>query len=306
MLYLLKHVFQDFFEDDCPRMAAALAYYTVFSLPPLLVLILLLLGTLWAPHEVAAAILGQAEALLGPSAAAEVRTVLANLERPGGGGTFGTVFGLGALAFGATGAFAQLQAALNRSWEVAPDPELGGVRAFLLKRVFSFAMVLAVAFLLLVSLVLSAVLSALGGAAAASLPGGWTATLLRLLDPLVSFAVIALLFGAIYKVVPDAVIAWRDVGVGAVATALLFVLGKLGIGVYLGRGDPGEAYGSAGSLVVILIWVYYSALVLLLGAEFTQAWATRHGEGVRPEPGASRLVEVRRRLRGGEAETPGE
>ena len=200
---------------------------------------------------------------------------------------------------GASGAFGQLQAALNRAWEVAPDPEQGGLKAFLLKRVFSFGMILSVAFLLLVSLVLSAALSAFGGALAGMLPEGVSATLLQVLNQVVSFAVIAGLFAAIFKVLPDATVAWRDVWVGAAVTAVLFVVGKFVIGYYLGRSNPGEAFGAAGSLAVMFVWIYYSSMILLLGAEFTQAWAEARGSGIAPERGAVRVVQEKKQVREG-------
>jgi membrane protein len=204
-----------------------------------------------------------------------------------------------ALILGASGAFGQLQAALNRAWEVAPDPQQGGLKAFLLKRVFSFGMILSVAFLLLVSLVVSASLSAFGDALGGMLPDGVSATLLQVLNQVVSVAAVTVLFAAIFKVLPDARVALRDIWVGAAVTAVLFVVGKFLIGFYLGRSNPGEAFGAAGSLALMLVWIYYSSMILLFGAEFTQAWAEARGGGIAPERGAVRVVQEKKAIREG-------
>jgi membrane protein len=294
---LLKKSAKDFMDDHCPRMAAALAYYTIFSLPPLLILILMLVGLIWDPQAIERALEGQFAQMVGPQAAEEIHTIIQNANRPGTGGPLATLLGIAALVFGATGAFIQLQAALNRAWEVEPDPEQGGLKNFLLKRLFSFGMILGIAFLLLVSLVLSAAISSVGQALAGILPGGLSDVALQALNLMISFAVIALLFAAIFKILPDATIAWRDVWVGAIVTALLFVAGKFAIGFYLGRSDPGQAFGAAGALAVLLLWIYYSGLILLFGAEFTQRWAESRGTGIEPEEGAVRVVEEKRHIR---------
>jgi membrane protein len=236
---------------------------------------------------------------MGPTATEQIRNILEQAQAPGSGSGVTAVLSVLALLLGATGAFGQLQAALNRSWEVAPDPDKGGIKQFLLKRVFSFGMILSVAFLLLVSLVLSAALTAFGGALGSMLPDGVSATLLQVVNQLVSLVVIAVLFAALFKVLPDARVAWRDVWVGGAVTALLFVLGKFLIGLYLGRSNPGQAFGAAGSLAVLLVWIYYSSMILLLGAEFTQLWAERKGQGIAPERGAMRVVRQRKELREG-------
>jgi membrane protein len=293
---LLRDSGKEFVRDDCATQAAALSYYTIFSLPPLLVLILMILGALVDPQDIRGQLELQIGALMGPSATDQIRTILQEAHRPGGGATLATVLSVVALLLGATGAFGQLQAALNRAWEVAPDPEQGGLKAFLLKRVFSFGMILSVAFLLLVSLVLSAALTAFGDALGGMLPEGVSATLLQVLNQVVSFAVIAGLFAALFKVMPDAIVSWRDACIGGAVTALLFVIGKFLIGFYLGRSNPGEAFGAAGSLAIMLVWIYYSSMILLFGAEFTQAWAEGRGSGIAPERGAVRVVQEKKRL----------
>jgi membrane protein len=286
---LIRQCVRDFSDDDCPTMAAALSYYTIFSLPPLLVLILLLLGAVLDQQDVQKALEGQIGNLMGPAGREQVATILRQAHLPGSKGIVATALGIGALLLGAAGAFGQLQAALNRAWEVKPDPA-GGLRGFIVKRVFSFGMVLGVAFLLLVSLVVSAALSALGNALGGALPGGLNEWVGQLLNLAVSFAVITLLFATIFKVLPDATAPWRDIWPGAAVTALLFSVGKFLIGFYLGRTNPGEAFGAAGSLAVMLVWIYYSSMIVLFGAEFTQVWAERKGVGIKPARGAIRVV----------------
>ena len=286
---LLKNSFKDFSDDDCPRMAAALSYYTVFSLPPLLILILLIASALLDPAEVQRALQEQFGTLMGSKGAEQVGTIMNQAERPGGRGAK-ALLGVAAIAFGATGAFLQLQSALNRAWEVEPDPRQGGIKKFVFKRILSLGMILGVAFLLLVSLSLTAAVSALGGMIGRVIPGG-SQPVAQALSFGLSFAVITGLFAAIYKVLPDARIAWRDVWVGAVVTAFLFSVGKFLLGFYLGRSNPGEAFGAAGSLALVLVWIYYSSMIVLFGAEFTQAWAIRQGRGIEPEEGARRMFD---------------
>jgi membrane protein len=288
---MLKRSVRDFLDDDCMTRAAALSYYTVFSLPPLLILILLLAGSLADPGDVRGGLEQQIEGLMGPAGGEQVRAMLSNAERPGGG-LLPTIVGIAALLFGATGAFVQLQAALNRAWEVEPDPDQGGLKNFLLKRLMSFGMILSIAFLLLVSLAVSAALSAFGNGLERMLPGPVSTPLVQGLDTALSLIVISALFAAMYKVVPDATVDWYDAAIGGVVTAVLFVIGKLLIGLYIGQSDPGEAYGAAGSLALLLLWIYYSAVILLFGAELTQAWAEGRGSGIVPEEGARRLAEA--------------
>ncbi len=293
---LVRDSVEEFLADDCPTQAAALSYYTIFALPPLLVLILVLLGAILDPQDIRGHIEAQLNALMGATAAAQIRSILEQAQAPGSGNVLATVLSAVALALGASGAFGQLQASLNRAWGVAPDPAQGGLKAFLLKRVFSFGMILSVAFLLLVSLALSAALTAFGGALGHMLPDGVSTTLLQALNQALSLVVITALFAALFKVLPDAKVAWRDVWVGATVTAVLFVAGKFLIGLYLGRSNPGKAFGAAGSLAVLLVWIYYSAMILLYGAEFTQTWADRRGSGIAPQRGAVRIVQETKRV----------
>lgn len=278
-----------FFGDGCPTMAASLSFYTFFSLPALLSLLLLFVGGFADPQEVERAITEQAGGLIGRAGGDQVRVILTHARQTYVDRSAAALVSVAAVLFGATTAFAQLQDALNKVWSVKPDPRRNEIQNFLAKRVFSFGVVMAVAFLLLVSLALSAALAAVGALVTGGL--GAPAVLLQWANELFSFVVITGLFAVMFKLLPDARIAWSDVWAGALATALLFVLGKNVIGFYLGRTDPGNAYGAAGSLAVVLIWVYYSSMILLFGAEFTRGWAERYGSGVKPEKGAVEVVE---------------
>ncbi|HEX6644679.1 MAG TPA: YihY/virulence factor BrkB family protein [Gemmatimonadales bacterium] len=301
---VIRRGIRDFLDDDCMSAAAALSYYTVFSLPAVLVLLLLVLGAVMDPEDVRGGLERQLQALMGQSAGSSVRTILSHADAPGGG-LVPTLLGVGALLFGATGALLQLQSALNRAWEV--ESKGGGIRAFIGKRVFSLGILMAIAFFLLVSLAVSAALSALGDRLAGYLPDGISTPVLFVVNSVLSLVVIGLLFAVMFKVLPDAEIEWRDVWVGAGVTALLFMVGKFLIGFYLGKSNPGEAYGAAGSLAVLLLWIYYSSIIVLLGAEFTQAWAGARGKGIEPEEGARRVRRIKRAVPPGEpreAESP--
>lgn len=282
---LLRATVTEFLDDDCGTRAAALAYYTVFALPPLLVLLLLVAGAIWDPADVERVMTSQVGSLIGPDGARQIKEVLANAERPGAGGLVTTLLGIAGLLFGATGAFVSLQDALNRAWEVAPDPNRGGIKQFVTKRLFSLGMVLGLGFLIAVSLALTSGIAALAEAMALPVPEGALQLGLFVLE----LVVLSALFTAMFKVLPDAIIAWRDAAVGGFVTALLFTVGKFAIGLYLGRSDPGSAFGAAGALAVVLVWTYYAGMILLAGAEFTQQWAEQRGRGIEPEKGAVRV-----------------
>jgi membrane protein len=288
---LLQQTFRDFSDDHGTRLAAALSYYTVFSLPPLLVLLLVLLGVVLDPADVETFLTGQVGSLLGPAGATEIRNILQHAERPDLSRGVTALIGIGALLFGAIGAFVELQNALNRIWEVEPDPRQGGVRRFIGQRLVSFGMLLTIAFLLLVSLVISAALAAFGDALERVLPEVLSGVVLHMINLLVSLVVISFLFAQLFRHVPDAQVEWSDVRVGAAVTGVLFIAGKFALGFYLGRSDPGSAFGATGSLALLLVWIYYSAIILFLGAEFTQAWARGKGRGITPAPGAVRMIE---------------
>jgi membrane protein len=293
---LIKETVKDFLEDDCMDSAAALSYYTIFSLPALLVLMLTIISAVMNPSDVRGGLEGQLQSLMGPSAGEQIRTIIQQAEQKPDSGLIPTILGIAGLLLGATGAVGQLQKALNRAWDVEPDPTQGGLKNFLTKRIFSLGMILVIAFFLLVSLVISAALTGMGDRVNDFLPAGLSGPFLEVLNMVISLAVITLLFAALFKVMPDAKISWRSVWVGAAVTAFLFVIGKFLIGFYLGQSNPGQAYGAAGSLAVLLLWIYYSALILLFGAEFTETWAERRGQGIEPERGAVRVRREKQRV----------
>jgi membrane protein len=273
---------QDWWEDNCLRLAASLAYYTALSLAPLILLLVGVAGMVLGREQVGGQLAAQLESLMGPSGRELVTTILATTSPAGG--VWATVVGLATLVIGATAVFGELQTTMNLIWEVQPAPTTGawaGIWAWLKARLFSLSLVLALAFLLVVSLAVSAALAG----AAAWFHGPEQTLLSRLLAIAVSLAVLTLMFALFLKYVPDAEIGWHDVWLGGLLTAALFTLGKTAIGAYLGYASVGSAYGAAGSMVVLLVWVYYSALIVFFGAEFTQAWATQHG-GVTPQPHA--------------------
>jgi membrane protein len=297
ILSFLWRCLDKYFGDGCSTMAAALSFYTFFSLPALLSLLLLVVGAVMDPHEVQRAILTQAGDLVGRAGAEQIRTIIEHARQVDVNKPAAAALSIFAVALGATASFGQLQGALNKIWGVKPDPKRGQIRNFLAKRIFSFGVVLGVAFMLLVSLAFSALLSALGQRLTHTL--GVPEVVLQFTDWAISFAALSAVFAVMYRFLPDARIAWTDVWVGAVASALLFVVGKAVIGYYLGGTDPGSAYGAAGSLAVVLIWVYYTSMVLLFGAVITRVWAERYGSGVKPEKGAVEVVEVERQVQRG-------
>jgi membrane protein len=266
---LARETLVEWLDDDLVTHAASLAYYTVFSIAPTLVIAVALAGTLFGAEAARGQIQGQIQGMVGESGARAIGEMMVSAAQPGRG-LLATLVGTGVLVFGATGVFASLQNALNRIWGAKPSTT-NSVVSFFRTRFLSFAMVLGTGFLLLVSLVISA-----GLAAASQWLGGRFPGLESVWQPvnfLVSFGVVTALFAMTYKVLPDAKVAWRDVWLGAAVTAGLFNIGQLGIGLYLGKSSIASGYGAAGSLAVLLVWIYYSSMVLFLGAEFTQVCA---------------------------------
>jgi membrane protein len=273
---------QNWWKANCLRLAASLAYYIALSLAPLLLLLVGVVGLVLDRQQVATQLATQLEGLMGQAGRELVTSILTTTSPQGS--LLATVIGLVTLFIGATAVFGELQATMNLIWEVQPAPTSGvwaGIWAWLRERIFSLAIVFALAFLLLVSLVISAALAG----AAALFQGPEQAVLSHVLEIAVSLLVLTFVFALFYKYVPDAEIGWRDVWLGGLITAVLFTLGKTAIGFYLGQASVGSAYGAAGSMVVLLVWVYYSALIMFFGAEFTHVWATRHGD-VTPQPHA--------------------
>ena len=278
----------DFINDNCTTMAAALAYYTLFTLPSMLLVIISVAGLLLGREEVENKIEIGIERLLGGSASSQVGTMMQHGGVDSSSGTAATTLGFLALIYGATTAFAQLQSALNTIWRVEPDPAKSGIAHFFKRRFFSFLMVIGIAILVLASFASGAMLSNLGGRVTSWLPPDISQTTLHGMEEAFSFVVFTFLFAAIFKILPDADLEWKQVRTGAIVTALLFTIGKTLIGLYLGRSGAASAYGQAGSLVLIVLWVYYSSLIILLGAEFTRAWSEAHIGPIAPHRAAIR------------------
>ncbi len=258
-----------------PKMGAALAYYTAFSLAPLLVLLAGILGLVIDNDTARTALVGQIHDLMGDEGGAMVEAILQR-SAPHEKGVLATIIGSVVLLLGASGVFVELHDSLNTIWETPPRSRPWV--AFICERLLSFAMVFALGFLVLVSLVASAILAAVGSYVKGWAPG--FEVLLEAANSLVSFVVVTMLFGGLFRFLPDVKVAWRNVWAGAVITAALFILGKFLIGFYIGRSSFASAYGAAGSLVIVLVWVFYSAQIFFFGAEFTRAFARTNG-GVR-------------------------
>ena len=284
---LLKQTFNEWLQDKAPQLGAALAYYTVFSLAPLILVLLAIVGMIFRddPRGTWDRITQQMSYFLDQSAVQVVQNIAQKASQPGKS-TIATIIGVALAIFGASGVFGQLQDALNTIWGVKAKPG-GGIWAFLRARFLSFAMVAGVCFLLLVSLAIEALLKGFSHYIQSALPGGMGIALAVYL--IFDFAVVVLLFAMIFKFLPDVEIQWRDVWIGAVLTAILFGIGKWLLGFYLGSGAAGSAYGAAGSLITLLLWVYYSSQILLFGAEFTQVYAARAGRAFKPSKYAVRV-----------------
>ena len=293
MWSLVKTTFDDWYEDRAQRMGAALAYYTIFALTPGLVILMVLAGLLLGPGA-ESQIIGQIRELIGDQGAAAIEATIQSARKETLGPT-GTALALIPLVFGLWGVFGELQDSLNTIWGVTPKPGRR-VTDVLRERFLSFAMVVGIGFLLLVSLVLSAWLAAVSAYVGRMLPA--PAEALEAVNFVISFFVITGSFGLIFKLLPDVKVAWRDVWLGAAVTSLFFTIGKLLIGLYLGRSAVASAYGAAGSLVVIVVWVYYSAQILLFGAEFTKVWTRRRGSGFVPEKTAIPVTQEARAEQG--------
>ncbi len=292
-LGMLKETFKEWQDDDALQLGASLSYYTIFSLAPMLLIVIAVAGLIYGREAVQGQLVGQLRGLVGEQGGEAIQTMVANAGLHGSG-VVATVIGVLTILFGATGLFVALQDSLNRIWEVEARPGQG-LKGFIMNRVISFGMILGIGFLLLVSLVLSAAMAALGTWATGLLPGA--EVLVRILTFAVSFAVETLLFAMIFKVLPDVKIAWRDVWIGAVATALLFTLGKFLIGLYIAHSSVGSTFGAAGSVVILLLWVYYSSQILFLGAEFTQVYASHYGSRIEPDEHAVPVVKEKREAR---------
>jgi membrane protein len=296
-LKLLKLTVEEWLQDKAPQLGAALAYYTVFSLAPLILVLLAIVGVIFRDDPAGAwsKLTEQMSYFLHKSAVQMVENIAEKASQPGKS-TLATIIGVTLALFGASGVFGQLQDALNTVWGVKAKPGLG-IWGFLRTRFLSFAMVAGVCFLLLVSLAIEALLKGFSHYIQSVVPGGLTIAVSVYL--IFDFAVITTLFAMIFKILPDVKTRWRDMWVGAVMTAVFFLIGKWALGLYLGSGTAASAYGAAGSLITLLLWIYYSSQILLFGAEFTQVYASEFGSPIEPDKYAVRIeqkeVELPRR-----------
>lgn len=268
---MLKDTFAGFIEDSALSRGASIAYFTIFSIAPVIVICVAIAGLAFGDEAANGAITGQLSGLMGQQGAEAVQTMVASASNKSSG-IIATIVGIGTLLITASGVFGEMQSSLNAIWKV---PALTGVSGILKARAASLGLVAALGFLLLVSLVASTAISALGNYLSSFVPG--MELLLQVVNFLVSFAMVSALFAAIYKILPDKALDWHDVLVGAVATAFMFTLGKTLIGLYIGSSQVASSYGAAGAFVIVLLWIYYSSLIFLLGAEFTKVWSARHG-----------------------------
>src|SRR5215207_3355221 len=282
----LKTTINEWVEAEPFQLAAALSYYTLFSLAPLLLIAIGVAGLVFGREAAQNQIVETLQGMIGQESAQAVQGMIQEANAKPKTGIISSIVGIVALLFGAGGVVGQLQTSLNKIWEVTPKPGQG-IWGFLRQRFFSFAMVLGIGFLLLVSLVVTAVLSSFTGMLSSFL--GDATFVAHAIDILVSFGFVTLLFALIYKYVPDVEIQWKDVWVGAALTAILFTIGKYLIGLYIGTSGVSSTFGAAGSLITILVWVYYSSLIFFLGAEFTRVYATEYGSGVAPAENAQQM-----------------
>jgi membrane protein len=288
---ILRRALAGWWNDNVPRLGASLAYYTLFSLAPILVVAIAIGGLIFGEEAVRGEIVGQIQGMLGRQGAEAVQSMLEGAARPSTS-VAATAAGVVTFFLGATGAFLELQTALNAIWRVKPKDDGSFFQVLVIQRLISFGLVVAMGFLLVTSLLVSAALAAVHTYMGNAFPG--VVVLWEALNVVVSLGVITILFAMIYKVLPDVKLVWADVWIGALVTAGLFTIGKLLIGMYLGTTGVASTYGAAGSVIVILVWVYYSAQIILLGAEFTREYVATFGRRPSPEPFAKKDANISR------------
>lgn len=284
-LHLLKRSAIAFDDDNAFKLSASLSYYTIFAMGPLLFFVISLSGFFYGKEASEGRIYAQFKDLIGGDAAMQIQDIIAN-ARSGYDSTTGAIIGGIILFIGATGVFTEIQSSINYIWSVKAKPRRGWVK-YLGNRLLSFSLVVGLGFLLLVSLIINALLTLVNQRILQKFPNN---EYFNLLNTLILLAVITALFAVIYKVLPDAKIAWRDAWIGSAFTAVLFLIGKFMIGFYLGKSNIGEVYGAAASIIIILVWVYYSSVILYFGAEFTKMYALHSGEGIRPKQTAVFII----------------
>lgn len=285
--YLLKETFKGFIDDNGVKLSAALSYYTIFSLPPLLIIIISLSGIFFGADAVRGEIFGQIKGLVGTDAALQIQETIKNVELSNSN-TFAKTFGIIVLLIGASGVFAEIQDSINYIWGIKAKPKRGLVK-YIYNRLMSFSMIGSVGFLLLVGLIVNSLIDVLSKRLAIIFPQD-TIYLFYIVNALVLFIITTLLFSIIFKTLPDGKIALRDCITGASFTAILFMIGKFAIGFYLGSYNIASIYGAAGSIILILVWVYYSAIILYFGAEFTKVFAHTHGQKIIPNAYSVQIV----------------
>jgi membrane protein len=279
-LSLFKDAAVGFLDDNAFKLSASLSYYTTFALGPLLIIIISLAGIFFGKDAAEGRIYGQIKGLVGPESAAQIEQIIANIQNTENT-TAGAIIGAIILLIGATGVFTEMQDSINYIWSVKAKPKKGWLK-FLANRLLSFSLIIGLGFMLLVSLILNALLNILSDKLNILLPD-YSVGLLYVLNTAITLVVITSLFAVIFKVLPDAIISWKDAFMGSIVTAVLFLLGKFLIGYYMGKSGLGVTYGTAASIVILLTWVYYSAFILYYGAEFTKMYALNAGEGIRPK-----------------------
>lgn len=287
ILSLFKNAGLGFINDNAFKLSASLSYYTIFALCPLLIIVISLAGIFFGREAVQGKIYWQLNGLVGNEAALQIQDIITNIQHTQST-TLGAVIGTVILVIGATGVFTEMQDSINYIWSVKAKPKKGWLK-FLINRLLSFSLIVSMGFVLLVSLVISWVLNLMSGKLERFF-SSYTVYLFYVINWCVTLVVISVLFAVIFKILPDAIISWRDAVIGAAVTAGLFLLGKFLIGYYLGRSNLDVTYGTAASIIIILSWVYYNALILYFGAEFTKMYALQAGEGIRPKDTAVFII----------------
>jgi membrane protein len=284
---LLKNTTIAFSDDNAFKLSASLSYYTVFALGPLLIIVISLSAIVYGKQVVEGKLVEQLSDLIGTEAAIQIQNILSNAQHTHAS-TLGAIIGFILLFIGATGVFTELQSSINFIWSVRAKPKKGWLK-YLLNRLLSFSLVVGLGFVLLVSLIVNALLALLSKTLTEKFPH-FPVGLFNLVNSLIILAVITALFAVIYKVLPDAVISWKDAWIGSIFTAALFLLGKFLIGYYMSKSNLGVTYGTAASVVILFAWVYYSSLILYFGAEFTKVYALHSGEGIKPKQTAVFII----------------
>jgi len=286
-LRILRETGNSFLEDEAFKLSASLSYYTIFALGPVLIIIISLAGIFFGRDAVQGEIYGQLNEVVGSEAALQIQDIISNIQQTHATAT-GAIIGAVVLIIGATGVFTEMQGSINFIWSVRAKPKKGWLK-YLVNRLLSFSLVLGLGFLLLVSLIINALLTLLSDKLIRIFPN-YTLSFFNFLNMAILLVVITGLFTVIFKVLPDAVISWKDALVGSALTAALFLVGKFCIGLYLGRANLGITYGTAASIIIILTWIYYSSVILYFGAEFTKIYALHAGEGIRPKQTAVFII----------------